>query len=115
LISAIGGTAVLTMGTLEATEVIGKSMKDLLDRYNYVLGKKSELQSKGDVFAREFALKSTRRTPEFIKRLDEFRNAMSLSGLVALELDANWQNKKEASDKAIKRTFKDFTPLDEAQ
>lgn len=115
LISAIGGTAVLTMGTLEATEVIGKSMKDLLDRYNYVLGKKSELQSKGDVFAREFALKSTRRTPEFIKRLDEFRNAMSLSGLVALELDANWQNKKEATDKALKRTFKDFTPLDEAQ
>ncbi|ARK09340.1 hypothetical protein [Fibrivirga algicola] len=115
LISAIGGTAVLTMGTLEATEVIGKSMKDLLDRYNYVLGKKTELQNKGDVFAREFALKSARRTPDFIKKLDEFRNAMSLSGLVSLELDANWQNKKEATDKALKRTFKDFTPLDEAQ
>lgn len=115
LISAIGGTAVLTMGTLEATEVIGKSMKDLLDRYNYVLGKKTELQNKGDVFAREFALKSARRTPDFIKGLDAFRNAMNLSGLVALELDANWQNKKEATDKALKRTFKDFTPLDEAQ
>ena len=50
------------MGTLEATEVIGKSMKDLLDRYNYVLGKRSELQNKGDVFAREFALKSARRS-----------------------------------------------------
>jgi hypothetical protein len=115
LISAIGGTAVLTMGTLEATEVIGKSMKDLLDRYNYVLGKKTELQNKGDVFAREFALKSARRTSEFIKGLDAFRNAMNLSGLVALELDANWQNKKEATEKALKRTFKDFTPLDEAQ
>lgn len=115
LISAIGGTAVLTLGTLEATEVIGKSMKDLLDRYNYVLGKRTELQSKGDVFAREFALKSARRSGEFIKRLDDFRNAMSLSGLVALELDANWQNKKDATDKAIKRTFKDYTPLDEAQ
>lgn len=115
LISAIGGTAVLTMGTLEATEVIGKSMKDLLDRYNYVLGKKSELQNKGDVFAREFALKSTRRSNEFVKKLDDFRNSMSLSGLVALELDANWQSKKEATDKAIKRTFKDFTPLEETQ
>ncbi|MBO0933035.1 hypothetical protein [Fibrella aquatilis] len=115
LISAIGGTAVLTMGTLEATEVIGKPMKDLLDRYNYVLGKKTELQNKGDVFAREFALKSARRTNDFIKRLDDFRNTMSLSGLVALELDANWQNKKEATDKAIKRTFKDYTPLEEAQ
>ncbi|MBD2751693.1 hypothetical protein [Spirosoma validum] len=115
IISAVGGTAVLTMGTLEATEVIGKSMKDLLDRYNYVLGKKAELQNKGDVFAREFSLKSTRRNGEFIKRMDDFRNAMSLSGLVALELDANWQSKKEATDKAIKRTFKDFTVLDETQ
>ncbi|GAB2564516.1 hypothetical protein [Spirosoma areae] len=115
LISAIGGTAVLTMGTLEATEVIGKSMKDLLDRYNYVMGKKTELQNKGDVFAREFALKSTRRNNEFVKKLDDFRNSMSLSGLVALELDANWQSKKEATDKAIKRTFKDFTPLEETQ
>ncbi|GAB3994037.1 hypothetical protein GCM10028807_30840 [Spirosoma daeguense] len=115
IISAVGGTAVLTMGTLEATEVIGKSMKDLLDRYNYVLGKKSELQNKGDIFSREFALKATRRSNEFIKKLDDFRNVMSLSGLVALELDANWQSKKEATDKAIKRTFKDFTPLDETQ
>ncbi|GAB3024309.1 hypothetical protein GCM10027185_24100 [Spirosoma pulveris] len=115
LISAVGGTAVLTMGTLEATEVIGKSMKDLLDRYNYVLGKRSELQNKGDVFAREFALKSTRRNGEFIKKLDDFRNSMSLSGLVALELDANWQSKKEANDKALKRMFKDFTPLEETQ
>lgn len=114
-VSVIGGTAVLTMGTLEATEVIGKSMKDLLDRYNYVLGKKTELQNKGDVFAREFALKSTRRGNDFIKRIDEFRSSMNLSGLVALELDANWQNKKEATDKALKRTFKDFTPLEEAQ
>lgn len=115
IISAIGGTAVLTMGTLEATEVIGKSMKDLLDRYNYVLGKRSELQNKGDVFAREFSLKAARRNGDFIKKMDEFRNAMSLSGLVALELDANWQSKKEANDKAIKRTFKDFTPLEETQ
>ena len=115
LISAIGGTAVLTMGTLEATEVIGKSMKDLMDRYNYVLGKRSELQNKGDVFAREFGLKSSRRTGEFVRKLDDFRVAMSLSGLVALELDANWQNKKEASDKVVKRTFKDFQTLEETQ
>ena len=115
LVSAIGGTAVLTMGTLEATEVVGKSMKDLMDRYNYVLGKRSELQNKGDVFAREFGLKSSRRTGEFVRKLDEFRGTMNLSGLVALELDANWQSKKEASDKVVKRTFKDFQPLDETQ
>ena len=115
IVSAVGGTAVLTMGTLEATEVIGKSMKDLLDRYNYVLGKKSELQNKGDVFAREFALKSARSSKEFVKKLDDFRAAMSLSGLVALELDANWESKKPVTDKALKQRFKDFTSLEEIQ
>jgi hypothetical protein len=115
LISAIGGTAVLTMGTLEATEVIGKSMKDLLDRYNYVLGKKAEIQNKGDVFAREFALKSARRNADFIRKLDELRTVLSLSGPVAMELDAAWENKKEATDKAMKRTFKDFAPMEDVQ
>jgi len=114
-VSAVGGTAVMTMGTLEATEVIGKSMKDLLDRFNYVMNKKSELQNKGDIFAREYALKASRRNNDFVKRLDDFRASMSLNGLVALELDAGWENKKEATDKAIKRTFKDFTPLNETQ
>ena len=114
-VSAVGGTAVLTMGTLEATEVIGKSMKDLLDRFNYVMSKKSELQNKGDVFAREFALKATRRNQDFVRKLDDFRAALSLSGLVALELDAAWRNKSEASEKALKQMFKDFTPLEEKQ
>ncbi|GAB3913241.1 hypothetical protein GCM10028803_57130 [Larkinella knui] len=114
-VSAVGGTAVLTMGTLEATEVIGKSMKDLLDRFNYVMSKKSELQNKGDVFAREFALKATRRNQDFVKKLDDFRSAMSLSGLVALELDAAWQSKTEATDKVLKRMFKDYSPLEEGQ
>jgi len=114
-VTAVGGTAVATLGTLEATEVIGKPMKDLLDRYNYVLGKRAELQNKGDIYAREFALKSTRRSADFVKKSDEFRSAMSLSGLVALELDANWQSRKEATDKAVKRTFKDFQLLDEVQ
>ena len=114
-ITTVGGTSVMTIGTLEATEVIGRSTKDLLDRFNYVMEKKSELQNKGDIFAREYSLKSARRTNDFIRKLDEFRALMNLRGLVALELDANWENKKEATDKALKRTFKDFAPLDEPQ
>lgn len=114
-ITTVGGTSVMTIGTLEATEVIGRSTKDLLDRFNYVMEKKSELQNKGDIFAREYSLKSARRTNDFIRKLDEFRALMNLRGLVALELDANWENKKEATDKAIKRAFKDFAPLDEPQ
>jgi len=110
-ITTIGGTTVATVGTLEATEVIGKSTNGLLERFNYVLQKKNELQNKGDVFAREYAQKSARRTTDFIRKLDEFKSLMNLSGLVALELDANWETKKEATDAALKKTFKDFMPF----
>lgn len=110
-ITTIGGTTVATVGTLEATEVIGKSVNGLLDRFNYVMQKKNELQNKGDVFAREYGQKSARRHPDFIRKLDEFKSLMNLSGLVALELDARWENKKEATDAALKKTFRDFVPF----
>ncbi|QRR02265.1 hypothetical protein [Dyadobacter sandarakinus] len=110
-ITTIGGTTVATVGTLEATEVIGKSVNGLLDRFNYVMQKKNELQNKGDVFAREYGQKSARRSPDFIRKLDEFKSLMNLSGLVALELDANWESKKEATDAALKKSFRDFIPL----
>lgn len=112
IVSAIGGTTIVTIGALEAAEVIGKPLRDLLDRYNYVLEKKIEIQNKGDVFAREYALKASRRQNDFAKKRDEFKAALSIKGLVTLDLDAGWENKKEATDKAIGRSFKDFTPLE---
>ena len=108
LISTLGGTTVLTIGTLEATEVIGRSMKDIIDRLNYIIEKKNELQSKGDIFARDFALKSSRRNNDFIRKVDDFMNAMSLKGLVVLDLDASWEPKNKATDANIKKVFKDF-------
>ena len=112
-ITTIGGTAVATLGTLEATEVIGKSMKDLIDRLNYVMEKKNELQTKGDIFARKYALKSSRRNRDFQRDLDDFIALLNLKGMVALELDAGWENKKQDTDKAIKATFKDYSPMEE--
>jgi hypothetical protein len=108
-ISTIGGTSTLTIGTLEATEVIGRSMKDLIERLNYVIEKKNDIQTKGDVFARDFSLKSSRRQPDFIKRIDDLMAIMSLKGLVILELDANWEPKNKPNDTNIKKTFKDFS------
>jgi hypothetical protein len=113
-ISTLGGTAVATIGTLEATEVIGRSTKDLVDRLNYIIEKKNELQTKGDIFARKYTLKSARRSRDFTRDLDDFIALLNLKGMVALELDAGWENKKQATDKAIKTTFKDFSALDEA-
>ncbi len=108
-ISTIGGTTVLTIGTLEATEVIGKSMKDLIDRLNYVIEKKNEIQTKGDIFARDYSLKSTRRENGFKRSMDDFMTTMNLKGLVALELDASWESKKSATDNNLKKSFKDFS------
>ncbi|WP_304238647.1 hypothetical protein [Jiulongibacter sediminis] len=108
-ISTVGGTTVLTIGTLEATEVIGRSMKDLIDRLNYVIEKKNEIQTKGDIFARDFSLKSARRQPNFKKSMDSFMESMNLKGLVALELDATWESKKTATNANINKTFKDFS------
>jgi hypothetical protein len=109
LISTLGGTTVLTIGTLEATEVIGRSMKDIIDRLNYIVEKKNEIQSKGDIFARDFALKSSRRSPDFIRKVDDFMNVMSLKGLVVLDLDASWEAKSKSTDANIKKIFKDFS------
>jgi hypothetical protein len=75
--------------------------------------KRNELQTKGDIFARKYSLKSSRRKPEFIKDMDEFVAVMNLKGLVALELDAGWQNKNKANDTQLGKTFKDFVPENE--
>lgn len=107
-ISAVGGTTTLTISTLEATEVIGKSMKDVIERLNYVIEKKNEIQTKGDIFARDYSLKAARRGPDFIKKVDEFNNTMNLKGMVALELNAAWESKKKPTEGNIKKTFKDF-------
>lgn len=108
-ISTIGGTTVLTIGTLEATEVIGRSTKDLIDRLNYIIEKKNDIQTRGDIFARDYSLKSARRTDKFTRDMDDFKKVMQLKGLVALELDATWEPKVKSTDKAIKKTFKDYT------
>ena len=100
----------MTIGTLEATEVIGRSTKDLVERLNYIIEKRNELQTKGDVYARKYALKSARRKPEFNKDNDDFVAALNLKGLVALELDSGWKNKVKATDENIAKTFKDFNP-----
>jgi hypothetical protein len=111
-ITAVGGTMVMTIGTLEATEVFGRNTKDLIDRLNYIIEKRNELQTKGDIFARKYALKSARRKPDFLKDVDDFVALMNLKGLVALELDAGWENKSKPTNENIAKTFKDFSAED---
>ena len=110
-VSGIGGTTVMTLGTLEATEVIGQSSKELTERLNYVLEKKNEIQTKGDVFARKYAFNASRQDSNFEKDIVNFLETMNLKNLASLDLDAGWENKNRSpSDQSIKKTFNDFNP-----
>lgn len=109
-VSVVGGTTVLTLGTLEATEVIGKSKEDILEKIRINIDILNKVQAAGDEFARKYSLKSARRNQEFEKDIDKFRAVMNDQKLVLLELDAQIRNANalKATNKDIKKVFIDF-------
>ena len=107
IVSGIGGTTVLTLGTLEATEVIGKSKSDILDKMKINVEVRNQLQIEGDNFARKYALKSSRRQKEFDSDREKLLPIINNQKLVLLELDASKKN-KPADNKTLKKTFVDF-------
>jgi hypothetical protein len=108
IVPGIGGTAVLTLGTLEATEVIGRSKDDITDKIKISIDIRSRIQSAGDEFARKYGLKSSRRGVEFDKDIDKLRSTINDQRIVLLELDAYRKNPPKIDDKDIKKTFPDF-------
>jgi len=108
IVSAVGGTTVLTMGTLEATEVIGKSKNDILDKMKTNVEIRNQLQIEGDNFARRYALKSARRSKDFDNDRQKLYPILNNQKLVLLELDASKPSMPEYSNKEIKDTFPDF-------
>jgi hypothetical protein len=109
VVSTVGGTTVLTLGTLEATEILGKSKSDILERMKINVEIKNQLQIEGDNFARKYALKSARRGNEFETDRDKLLPIINSQKLVTLELDASRPGYEEFSDKEIKKTFPDFS------
>jgi hypothetical protein len=107
-VSAIGGTTVLTMGTLEATEVIGKSKSDILDRMKLNVELRNQLQVEGDNYARKYALRSARRTKDFESDREKLILIINNQKLPLLELDASKQSPMNFTNKEIKSTFADF-------
>jgi hypothetical protein len=110
IVSGIGGTTVLTLGTLEATEVVGKSKDAIMDKIKLNIDLTNRIQSAGDEFARKYSLKSARRQPEFEKDIEKLRGTLTDQKLVLLELDAysRENDPSRVSDRDIKRTFLDF-------
>lgn len=111
VVSGIGGTTVLTLGTLEATEVIGKSKEDIMDKIKIGIDLRNKLQSSGDEFARKYALKSSRRSSDFEKDIERLRSVMNDQKLVLLELDAYSKtgHARTISNKDIRKVFLDFS------
>lgn len=108
-VSAIGGTTVLTLGTLEATEVIGRSKNDILDLIKLDIEIRNQLQAEGDNFARKYALKSMRRTTEFEVDREKLLPIINNQKLPLLELDASVSSSPDYSNKELKSTFPDFS------
>lgn len=109
VVSAIGGTTVLTMGTLEATEVIGKSKNDILDKLKINVEIRNQLQVEGDNFARKYALKSARRSKDFDIDREKLVPILNNQKLVILELDASRNSQPKFTDNELKKTFPDFS------
>ncbi len=108
VVSGIGGTTVLTLGTLEATEVIGRSKEGILEKIKIDIDLRNKIQATGDDFARKYALKSTRRNAEFDKDIEKLRATLNDQRLVLLELDAHTKNTSTPDDRDIKKIFLDY-------
>lgn len=107
IVSGVGGTTVLTLGTLEATEVIGQSKERIMDKIKTGIDIRNKMQSAGDEFARKYALKPTRRNAEFDKDIEKLRATLNDPRIVLLELDAYEKNVR-VEEKDLKKIFLDY-------
>lgn len=107
IVSGVGGTTVLTLGTLEATEVIGRSKESIMDKIKTGIEIRNKVQSAGDDFARKYALKSLRRNSEFDKDIEKLRATLNDPRIVLLELDAYERNVR-VEEKDLKKIFLDY-------
>jgi len=109
-VSGIGGTTSMTIGSLEASNVIGKDPSDIFEKLSYINRKINDLETQGEVFAGKYALSNNRRENSFTEDLKKLIVLLNLKDVTTLELDANWRNPRKASDKNIQETFKSFNP-----
>lgn len=108
--TGMGGTATATLGTLEASNVIGEPPSEIMQKLNYVSQKRNDLVVYGNVFASKYALPLSRRAGSFQNDLRNLSIHLNLKDIAKLELDSTWENSKKSSDRNIKKEFKDFNP-----
>lgn len=110
IVTGVGGTTVMTMGTLEAADVIAKSPSELIQKLNRVIEKKNELLMHGNVYARRYSTTLSRRDKDFIEDTEKLLSRLIMKEVATLELTAGWENPKRAKDENLRSTFPDFVP-----
>jgi hypothetical protein len=110
VMAGIGGTTTATIGTLEASNVLGESPSDIMRDLNYVSQKRNDLLIHGNIFAGKYALPISRRDKGFPTDLRSLTVNLNLQDVAKLELDATWQNPNKATARNIRTVFKDFNP-----
>ncbi|MDH5396643.1 MAG: hypothetical protein OEX02_00745 [Cyclobacteriaceae bacterium] len=107
-ISVIGGTSTATLGTLEAKNILGKSVDGINDKIKLNAELYNQFISEGTGFARRYNTKAQRRNTNFSYDLEKFKNILNTSKLATLQLDAGWENKKKVNSRRLKSAFADF-------
>ena len=105
-VTVVGGTSVLTLNSLEVGQVIGRSSNEYQNKMKANNDLRTQLQLRGNYFARKYALKSARRAVDFESDRDELVRLLNSEQIVSLELPAKVQD--VPTSKAIKKTFSDF-------
>lgn len=108
--AGLGGTATATIGTLEASNVIGEPPSDIMRDLSYVSQKRNDLLLYGNVFASRYALPLSKRDRAFQSDLRSLSIHLNLKDVAKLDLDSTWENTKDATSKNIKKVYKDFNP-----
>jgi hypothetical protein len=108
MVTGIGGTTTMTMGTLKAANVINKSPNEIIQNLNKIIEKKNELLVHGNVYARRYSSVVSRRDKDYQKDSENLLSRLLLRDVATLELDAGWMNPKPPNDDAIKHVFPDF-------
>jgi hypothetical protein len=106
-VTVVGGASVSVLNVLEAGQVIGRSSNEYQNKIKINRDLRTQLQFKGNFFARKYSLKSARRGSEFEFDRDELIRLLNSDQLPALELPAVSQPVPTAKD--LKKTFSDFS------
>jgi hypothetical protein len=106
-VTVVGGTSVATLNYMEGSQLLGKSATEYQNKVKANDDLRTQLQLKGNYFARKYSLKSARRLPEFETDRDELTKLLNSESLPSLDLPADPQG--VPGNKELKKTFSDFS------